>query len=221
MTVDPTAVAVNEYIDYLTGAASSPPNLEGLDEQTAEQVRALCDLADLLWESNAAPALEDDPVAAMLGLIPDPHLTLAPAKLKSARTRQRLKVSEVSHRLKLRGWDVQTQQVAAWERRPDPSVSPALVEAIATVLSTDARTLTQPHQDAPVDQTIAKVLTSDRFAAIARRWSQMYRITYTAAESSLRSTMFATARRGEQLTTDQWFEVLEDLMEAKEPDRDR
>lgn len=43
-----------------------------LDERDRDDIAALVDIADLLWLSaRGAPPLEDDPVAAMLGLVPD------------------------------------------------------------------------------------------------------------------------------------------------------
>lgn len=44
-------------------------------ESNRAEIASLMEVADLLWEAgHDAPPLEADPVAAMLGLIPDPHV---------------------------------------------------------------------------------------------------------------------------------------------------
>ena len=50
--------------------------------EAAAEVQELLRIADLLWEeAHGAPPLEDDPVAAMLGLVPDASRSLDPRAL--------------------------------------------------------------------------------------------------------------------------------------------
>src|SRR5688572_2790661 len=84
----------------------SQPELSGGD---GDEMESLLDVADLLWEAaHGATPLESDPVAAMLGLVPDPGYALDSEALARARKNARLKSSELAARLVSRGWEVRT-----------------------------------------------------------------------------------------------------------------
>lgn len=85
---------------------------ENVDLTTAPEAVELLDIADLLWEAaHGAPPLEQDPVAAMLGLVPDSAHSLNNTALKQAMQRAGLKTSDLAERLSKRGWDVANRDV--------------------------------------------------------------------------------------------------------------
>jgi hypothetical protein len=79
------------------------------------------------------PILADDPVALMLGLVPDPAVVVNGRKLAAARKRAHLDLGQLVDRLRARGWDVTTQQGLQWELA-HPQLPPALITAIAEEL---------------------------------------------------------------------------------------
>jgi hypothetical protein len=210
--------AVERYLNYLAGRAESPPDLTNLPATEAARIAALCHAADLLWLADAAPPIEDDPVAAMLGLVPDPGLSLDPAKLAKARKRAHLKPSTIAERLSARGWEVTPSEVFDWQRNAQPDVPPALINAIAGILGTLPETLTSASERV-TQPAIDEVITDNRFAALVDRWGQLSGLAPSVAQSSLRTRMLATVRRGDHLSAEQWFAVLEALVEAKERPR--
>lgn len=216
MTEDNVDAAVEHYLDYLAGREQSPPNLADFSAAEAEQVAALCHAANLLWLADAAPPLEDDPVAAMLGLIPDAELALDPKKVEKARRRSHLKPSVISDKLSARGWEVTPSEVFDWQRHAHPDVPPALIEALAAVLDTSPEALTSSQEEVTTQPALNEVLEDSRFEMLVVRWGQLSGMAPASARSSLKSKMLATVRRGDHLTTDQWFGVLEALVEAKE-----
>lgn len=106
------------------------------------------DVSDVEWVATllrhlgrVVPALEDDPTARMLDLVPDRARQLDPAGLAGAMTHGALSVDQVADRLAARGWEVTGGQVASWVSRGDPSVCPALITAIAAVTGAQLNTL--------------------------------------------------------------------------------
>lgn len=90
-------------------------------ESNRAAIASLMDVADLLWEAgHGAPPLEADPVAAMLGLIPDPHVALDSRAMSRARKNAKLKTSDVAERLRTRGWDIAVRDVFQWETQAPP-----------------------------------------------------------------------------------------------------
>lgn len=216
MTDDHVDAAVEHYLDYLAGRAQTPPDLTVLPAAEAARIAALCHAADLLWLADAAPPIEDDPVAAMLGLVPDPGLALDPRKVERARKRTHLKPSAIADRLNARGWEVTPSEVFDWQRHAHPEVSPALINAIADVLGTSPEALTSSNEETLMQPAINEVLRDSRFETLVARWGQLSGLAPAAARSSLRTKMLATVRRGDDLTASQWLGVLEALVEAKE-----
>lgn len=110
-------------------------------EPNRTEIASLIDVAELLWEAgHEAPPLEADPVAAMLGLIPDPRLGLDPRAMSRARKNAKLKPSDIAGRLQTRGWDIAVRDVFfQWENQTDANVAPALIKAISEALASRQR----------------------------------------------------------------------------------
>jgi transcriptional regulator with XRE-family HTH domain len=82
------------------------------------------------------PVRADDPVALMLGLVPDPAVVVNGRKLAAARKRAHLDLGQLVDRLRVRGWDVTTQQGLQWELG-HLQLPPALITALAEELSVE------------------------------------------------------------------------------------
>src|SRR4051794_3759552 len=88
--------------DHVAGIERSR---DDLDPALAREAIELLDVADLLWEAaHGAPPLEQDSVAAMLGLVPDSSRSLNQSALKQAIQAAGLKPSTLAQKLSDRGW---------------------------------------------------------------------------------------------------------------------
>lgn len=175
--------------------------------------------ADALWQdAYEPPPLEDDPIAAMLGLIPDTGYQLDPRAFKRCRAASGLSPSALAASLTRRGWEVSTRQVFDWENRPAPSVSPALVRAMAERLKVDPDRLTTNQSaasQASVTATVAsEAAASPRFQQLVARFAALQGMTERMAASALQSRMLATVHRGAHPSVDQMLTSVEALIDA-------
>lgn len=198
-------------------------NLGGSTDDMYLEARRVLRAADILWaDAHRAPAPEDDPVAAMLGLVPDDNYQLDPRALKRAREAARLQPTTFARALSRRGWKVTTRDVFDWELKGPPSASPALLRAAAEVLHTDPDRLTRPStriaaSRAPEAVQVANnAVASPRFAELVARFAKLQGIPTKMAHSALRSRMVATVHRGEHPDADQMLASLEALIQALE-----
>lgn len=188
-----------------------------LDPTHAYGVVELLDIADLLWEAaHGAPPLEEDPVAAMLGLVPDSNRSLSEAALKQAMKAAGLKPSSLAEKLTDRGWEVSTRDVFNWQTRGDASVPPALIQAIGEATGTTADKLTVDRGEAPGRQTLQSVTSSPRFKALAERWGRLRGTTMSLGASALEARLAASVFRGNIPSEEQMLASLEALVEALE-----
>ena len=185
--------------------------------QAEGQFDPLLDIADLLWEAaHGAPPLEDDPTAAMLGLVPDPHCSLDPRELKRVRANAKVKPSELAGRLRGRGWKFQTRDVVRWESRSSDDVAPALIRAIADELGVDFDVLVTDAAYTEKRTLLAEVTTSPTFAQLVDRWAELRRIPVSMARSALESRLVAAVHRGDQPDEEQLLQSLAALVGALE-----
>jgi len=188
-----------------------------LSEEDHAEVESLIEVADLLWEAgHGAPPLESDPVAAMLGLIPDPRYALDPKALARARKNAGLKSSELAGRLVARGWNVQVRDVFRWENQLSVDVAPALIKAIAEEAGTSVDRLTASRQASADHDAVAAVTRSPRFERLVERWARIRGISRALAASALESRMLATVHRGDHPDADQLLQSLDALVTAVE-----
>lgn len=204
--------------DHVAGIKRSR---DDVDPALAAEATELLDVADLLWEAaHGAPPLEQDPVAAMLGLVPDSSRSLKESALKQAIQAAGLKPSTLAQKLSDRGWEVATRDVFNWQTRGDTSVSPALIQAIAEVTGTAADQLTVDRGEAPGHQALQSVTSSTAFKALAERWARLRGTTMSLAASALEARLAASVFRGNQPTEDQMLASLEELITALETRND-
>ncbi|WP_285029644.1 hypothetical protein [Mycolicibacterium sp. lyk4-40-TYG-92] len=191
--------------------------IEDWPEQKRAEIASLIEVADLLWEAgHGAPPLETDPVAAMLGLIPDPRISLDPRAVSRARKNAKLKTSDIADRLQSRGWDIVVRDVFQWENQTHSDVAPALIRAIAEVLGVLPDQLTMDRSLSTDSQTLASTMRSARFESLARRWARLQGVSNALASSALRSRMLATVHRGDRPDEDQMLQSLEALISTME-----
>ncbi|KDE97213.1 hypothetical protein Y900_028520 [Mycolicibacterium aromaticivorans JS19b1 = JCM 16368] len=186
-------------------------------EPNRTEIASLIDVAELLWEAgHEAPPLEADPVAAMLGLIPDPRLGLDPRAMSRARKNAKLKPSDIAGRLQTRGWDIAVRDVFQWENQTDANVAPALIKAISEALGVSPEELTIDRSSSSDTQTLASIVRSARFEGLARRWARLQGVSHSLASSALQSRMLATVHRGDRPDQDQMLQSLDALITAME-----
>lgn len=200
-----------------------PRTLGGDAADLYGQASRILRAADLLnADAHRAPALADDPIAAVLGLVPDDNYQLDPRSLKRARAAARLEPTTLARALAARGWKVTTRDVFNWEARGAQSVSPALVRATAEVLGTDADRLARHTTQIAASKPPLAVLVaqeaqaSPRFESLVARFAKLQGIPAKMAASALGSRMVATVQRGEHPDADQMLASIEALIEALE-----
>jgi hypothetical protein len=186
-------------------------------EETAH-LDALVFTADAAWlATQGAPPLDEDPVAAMLGLVPDRECALDPRSFTRARQRARIAPSALARRLKLRGWDHSTADVVRWQSAA-ADVPPALVQAIADELAITVDALIQPP-NAAADRFEA-IRKAPAFEDIVARWARVRNIALAVARAELDSRMAATVYRGQLPDTDQVLSALDTLVRSVEEARE-
>lgn len=187
----------------------------GADERA--ELISLADASDALWLSgHGAPALGDDPVAAMLGLIPDRKCSLDPKELARARKRAGLKISDLGARLRARGWLTQDADIFRWENRSASDVTPALVQAMSEILRTPAEGMILELESDAGDVLFADIRRHPLFEQLVARWAQARNVPKTVAAAALESRMVATVHRGASPDADQLLLSLESLVSALE-----
>lgn len=188
-----------------------------LNVEEREKVTALVDTADLLWLSaHGAPPLEDDPIAAMLGLIPDRECSLDSRALTQARKRAGLTVSDLAERLRERGWEFKRGDVFRWETRSAADVAPAVVQAIADILGWPVERLIVGSASTSVPNQLARVRQHPLFEQLVDRWARIQHVSRAVAAAALETRMVATVHRGERPDTEQLLNALAALVTSVE-----
>lgn len=200
--------------------------LSELSGEGRAEAQRLLEVADLVWaDAHGAPALDDDPAAAVLGLVPDVGYQLDSAALRRARSSAGLKPTALAAALARRGWSVSAGDVFGWETRTAAAVPPALVRAVAEILRIDPDRLTiasasrnRPAVGAsqPAVMIAAEVASAPQFRALVERFARVQRMTTKMASSALQARMLATVHRGDQPTAEQMLAAVEALVDALE-----
>lgn len=217
MPVEPSAELVEQMAARLDARAVGGPSrfeVSG-DPEIMAEAEVLMRVADLLAEqAMGAPALEQDPVAAALGLVPDPLFALDPAKFAAARRRADLAPSRLAQLLASRGWEVTEREVFGWTKRAE-QVPPALLRAIADVLGVAPEGLTGASQAAWAD-TVRAVRASPKFEVLAERWALARGVPLDMARSALAARLVQPVFRGPDPTQDHLMASLEVLVQSIE-----
>jgi len=215
MNEDRWEAALEELLDaHIRALPTAPLNLDNSQQTEAE---ALTALADLLWEeAHGAPPVKDDPVAAMLGLVPDSSRALDGKALRNALRAAGMNVSELARKLSDRGWEVATRDVFSWQARDSTTVPPALIQAIADVIGRDPDRLTIDRGQSQSQRAFEAVAATARFRELAERWARLRRTSADLAAAALEARLAASVFRGTRPDTDQMLASLEALVTALE-----
>lgn len=146
--------------------------------------------------STPAPISQDDPVALMLGLVPDPDTPVEGRKLAQARRNARLQLSGLVDRLCNRGWPITTAQAAQWERGA-PTLAPALVAAISDELGVDSDSIVARRR--PAD-TLAALFDDAAIAAFMDEWAAEAGLTSEQLQRQTSDLLQQTAWRNRTTT---------------------
>lgn len=185
-------------------------------EQTliAEQERLDTLIRDSLL---AAPPLASDPVAALLGLIPDPSMQLDSAQFAKLCKKRGAKPNALATALRNRGWQIDASDVFRWQTGSTSDAHPALIKAVAELL--DASTSDLIASSASVlDRVTATVMETRQFENLAKRLATAQHTTVEMARSALGSRMLAVVHRGDEVEPNQMLQSLETLVAALEAD---
>ena len=216
MNEDRIDAALEAELERRAGRGDTGASHIALSPEERAELDALLEIADAVWEAGhlGAPPLEDDPTAIMLGLVPDPSISLSSKAITRYRKRGGLKPSRVATRLTERGWKVTTRDVFAWEERDTLGLSPALMRAIATALGVSEKDvcITRPASE---PDAVANAMKADWFVDLTRRWADKMKVSPDVAKAAMRGRMVAVARRGGDLDEEQWRESLERLLSIK------
>lgn len=197
--------------------------LARFDADQREEVLKLLDAGDLVWEAaHTAPPLEKDPVAAILGVVPDPDFQLDTKALARACKASGVKPTALAARLSARGWKVDASDVFRWQTLAAPDVPPALIKAIAEeVRIAPERLVARSQQRRTVLLGVAEdVAATPRFRDLVQRFAKVRRISAEMAASAMQSRMLATVHRGDMPDKEQMLASLEALVRALEADQD-
>lgn len=196
----------------------NPPDREalltdaGATAEERKELIALAQVADAAWlTTRGAPPLDEDPIAAMLGVSPSASVTIDPAHFKSARTRSGVSVSELRERLVARGWTVTTAEVASWQTRVGIELVPAVVDDISEALAARAEDFIKPHSDG-ARSLHAALRTAEWFNAVVEQWQVAKGVARGIAEAQLLVRATATVHRGEEPDVEQIRGLLERLV---------
>ncbi|MDQ4500743.1 hypothetical protein [Sinomonas sp. ASV322] len=193
--------------------------LARFDDDQREKLLPLLAAGDLVWEAaHSAPPLEDDPVAALLGVVPDPNVQLDGKALFRACQASRVKPTALAARLIARGWKVDASDVFRWQTRAAPDVPPALIKAIAEEVRIDSgRLVSRPQQPRTNLLGLTKEVSATQlFRDLVQRFAKVQRISVEMAESALRQRMLATVHRGDMPDAEQMLASLESLVDTLE-----
>lgn len=216
MTPDGAGIdKVAELIDaHVRGEAT---DLGSLSEAEAQEASEALRVVDLLWDAaHGAPPLNEDPLAAALGLVPDPSRALGANQLRQALSASGVTVTSLASRLSARGWDVAPRDVFAWQAGNTSSVPPALIQAISEELRSEPDKLTADATESQKHSSVSSITSSPAFIDLARRWARLRGTSLSLAASALESRLTAAVFRGTTPDEDQMLASLEALVTAVE-----
>lgn len=214
----------DRLLELLLEEPPGPQREQMLAQFNADQRREVLKLVkagDLVWEAaHPAPPLEEDPVAALLGVVPDPNFQLEAKALLQVCQANGLKPTVLAERLKGRGWKVNASDIFRWQTRSAPDVPPALIKAIAEEVRIDPQRLvakSDPRRTR-LREVTEGITSSRRFNDLVQRFANLRQISTEMAESVMKSRMLATVHRGDTPDEEQMLASLESLVHALEAD---
>lgn len=218
------AEQLEETLERLLATPAGPARdqlMTSLAPYQRDAVSKMLKIDDLMWEAtHGAPPLQSDPVAAMLGLVPDASFRLDSTAFTQRCSRQGVKPTALAARLKARGWKVEPADVFRWRTSVASDVPPALIRVIGEELGVSPDDLIAPPatQPAVLDALAERVTATKRFTDLVQRFALAQRISPSMANTMLRTRMLATVQRGNEPEVEQMLESLEVLVRTIESD---
>lgn len=214
----------DEILSRLISERARRPDMplpDGVTDEEWTEVGTLAEVENALWDvAHGAPPIEEDSVAAMLGLVPDRHLVLESKALARSRKAAGMTPSDLATRLLRRGWDVSTREVFRWETQGGGDVPPALINAIAEELGVTTARISGDKGPLGDLDALAEASSQPRFRALAERFAKVRGISSPdVAASSLRAMALATVQRGSRPDSEQWLDTLEAYVRTLEEQR--
>lgn len=219
MTFNQLDPLVTELLDMPAADRDQHLRDAGLDEYETRYVYEVLSAADALAvAAYEPPALEDDPVAAMLGLLPDPECRLSPQALARERRNAGLDLNDLAVKLSDLGWTYKSADLFRWENRSADDVPPAVINAIAHLFETTTERLTTTTATAhsSPSNAVDTIVGSELFQQLAERWAHAVDTSVAAARAALKSRSLSTVHRGDEPDPDQLLATLEALVTAVE-----
>lgn len=219
MTFDHLDSLVTELLDKPTADRDQYIRDANLDTDETHYIHELLATADALAvAAYEPPPLEDDPVAAMLGLLPDPECRLSPQALARERRRAGLDLNQVAAKLADLGWTYKKADLFRWENRSADDVPPAVINAIAHLFGTTTERLisTTVTPKTTPNSAVDTIIGSEHFQQLAERWASTVGTSIAAARAALKSRSLSTVHRGDEPDPDQLLATLEALVTAVE-----
>jgi hypothetical protein len=214
MTEHDKDAAIAKALDVAVGDRQA--EIDALPPAERDDANSLLEVADLLWtHAHGAPPLQQDSVAAMLGLVPDASRALDPEGLRSALSSAGLKVSELAELLSARGWQITTRDAFNWRAGHVTDVAPALIQAIAEATRSRPERLTARSKGAARGD-LADIVALPRFQGLAERWAALMHTSLGLASSALESRLAATVYRGDTPDAEQLLSTLETVVDHLE-----
>lgn len=213
-----TANRDDQIADLVTSRATNSdlPRPDWVTDSEWDEITQLALIERELREGAVVPPLEQDRVAAMLGLIPDPAVGLNPSSLKRHRQRVGMSTSQLAGALEGRGWDTSRGDVFRWENQTAADVAPALIEAIAQVLGTSPSELTP----AAKQERVILDARNPAIRALASRLAAALGIDEEMALSRLTAANAGSLHRGSRPEDDQLLATLDGYVRAMERRRE-
>lgn len=201
--------------ERLEAALSGVADEGSLDDET----RGLLEVAELLRLDAAVPSLDRDPVAAMLGLIVDPGLSLSSRAFTTARRNSGLAPSVLAERLRDRGWNVSAADITRWQTSAPLDLVPAMLAAVADEIGVELDAITEVGVRRP--EWLTTVLATQAFADLSARWARLKSVSLPSASSMLESRLLATVNRGDRPGTEALLGSLDAFVSTLEDGADR
>ncbi len=216
--------SVNDRLEGIVDAyllalerGQTPPSLHKLRETELREAQEVIRLLEAAWNAAALaiPALEDDPVAAELGLVaPRAPVMLNGVAIKVARARQGLSIGDVSRRLIAEGHPTSIRWLFGVEQGSSTPVDATLAEAISRMLGVSLTDITAVAATRKSDSLVA-FLRSPRYAEIIRDWAVRLGLAADTLRARYSPLLMAAPRRDRgDADEDEWARLLIALLES-------
>jgi len=193
-----------EFEEAIAARAAGLPTTDKLSADDKELLDAIGPWLPILKDALAtsqedatrdAPRLAtidvDDPVASMLGLVPNRDMILDGRKLATARQAAKINLGQLVQRLVSRGWAATNAAAFAWEQgRQNPA--PAVINAIADELGLAPESLLASTNTV---EPLAELFNDERIAEFIEDWAQETGISADTLQDKSRRMLASAGRR--------------------------